>query len=166
MADHRPVRLSPLAAKHASGLHAIVSDPRVALPVGLPVPAPPRLARDFIRARTVASCLGTASSFAIEAAGIDDLIGVCSLFDIDPRGGRAELAFFVARAWSGRGYGTSAVLQLMELAAQSFELRELVGRCRPDNVRARRILLRAGFRELAAEASEIVKYTANFPTKA
>ena len=74
----------------------------------------------------------------------EQVIGLAR-WDIDPRGGSAELAVTVADAWQGRGVGQRLVTKLMSLAAAAH-VPALCAYVLPSNRRMQRLLRGKGFR--------------------
>ncbi|RKG54572.1 N-acetyltransferase [Corallococcus sp. AB011P] len=147
MPAHAPlVRLVLLTQRHAEDLQRLVSDPEVAFPAGLPMPAPENFGSHFIEVRSRAHRAGTAHSFAVHPEDSEQLLGVCSLFHVEASRRHAELAFFIDRAWWSRGYGRAAAEEAVRRAFEGLELSRLYARCQHDNERALRLLKGRGFR--------------------
>jgi len=85
-------------------------------------------------------CLG------VVRTGVNDLIGTCTLFDIDRNSQRAELGFVLAsRAWQ-QGYMTEALTALLGHAFDSLRLNRIDADTDPRNGAAIRLLERLQFR--------------------
>ncbi|MEV7171961.1 GNAT family N-acetyltransferase [Streptomyces sp. NPDC093224] len=72
-----------------------------------------------------------------------EVLGRVNLIDI--ANGSAELGFRVAREAAGRGLATSAVRQVLVLAAEGYGLRSLRAAATVDNLGSRTVLVRNGF---------------------
>jgi RimJ/RimL family protein N-acetyltransferase len=151
LASARPrIRFVPLGEAHRAELGALVRDPRVRMPAGLPEPIPEGWAEALIHSRTRAREQGRSFTFAIEqdrpAGG---LIGVCSVHRLRRSASSAEIAFFLSAAWWGRGIGRAAAEWLIEFSFRTLAVDRLVALCLPGNERARRVLVGCGFTRMA-----------------
>lgn len=72
------------------------------------------------------------------------VLGACG-FKTAPVGGRVEISYGVARAERGRGIATIAIGQLLERAAVSGLVREVVAHIVPDNIASSSVAARLGF---------------------
>lgn len=72
------------------------------------------------------------------------VLGACG-FKTAPVDGRVEISYGVARAERGRGVATVAISQLLERAAASGQVREVVAHIVPDNVASSSAVTRLGF---------------------
>lgn len=72
------------------------------------------------------------------------VLGACG-FKTAPVDGRVEISYGLARAERGRGVATIAIGQLLERAAASGEVREVMAHIVPDNVASSRLATRLGF---------------------
>ncbi|MFC9582507.1 GNAT family N-acetyltransferase [Streptomyces yangpuensis] len=75
--------------------------------------------------------------------GDGEVLGRVNLIDVED--GSAELGFRVAQAAAGRGLATSAVRQVLVLAADTYGLRTLRAAAAVDNAGSRTVLQRTGF---------------------
>ncbi|MEV7507146.1 GNAT family N-acetyltransferase [Streptomyces sp. NPDC090085] len=99
-----------------------------------------------------------------------EVLGRVNLIDIAD--GSAELGFRVARGAAGRGLATSAVRQVLVLAAEGYGLRSLRAAATVDNLGSRTVLVRNGFLpagETVLDGRAAVRYerdlTAPAPTR-
>jgi RimJ/RimL family protein N-acetyltransferase len=72
------------------------------------------------------------------------VLGACG-FKTAPVDGRVEISYGLARAERGRGVATIAIGKLLERAAASGVVREVVAHILPDNVASSRLATRLGF---------------------
>ncbi|MFJ9546717.1 GNAT family N-acetyltransferase [Streptomyces erythrochromogenes] len=75
--------------------------------------------------------------------GDGEVLGRVNLIDVED--GSAELGFRIAQEAAGRGLATSAVRQVLVLAAGTYGLRTLRAAATVDNTGSRTVLLRTGF---------------------
>jgi len=72
------------------------------------------------------------------------LLGACG-FKTAPVNGRVEIGYGVARTERGRGVATIAVGQLLQLAATSDLVQQVVAHIVPDNIASSKTVARLGF---------------------
>lgn len=82
--------------------------------------------------------------FLIVSASRSTLLGACG-FKTAPIDGSVEISYGVARAERGRGVATIAIGQLLQLAASSDLVRQVVAHILPDNIASSRTVARLGF---------------------
>jgi RimJ/RimL family protein N-acetyltransferase len=75
-----------------------------------------------------------------------EVIGTCTLLNLDPPHRRAEVGFALRRSAWGRGLGTEAVGLLLRFAFESLQAHRLEADVDPNNERSLRLLERHGFR--------------------
>ena len=72
------------------------------------------------------------------------VLGACG-FKTAPVDGRVEISYGLARAERGRGVATIAIGKLLERAAASGLVEEVVAHILPDNVASSKVVVRLGF---------------------
>jgi RimJ/RimL family protein N-acetyltransferase len=82
--------------------------------------------------------------FLIVSTSRATVVGACG-FKTAPVDGRVEISYGLARAERGRGVATSAIGQLLERAAASGLVKEVVAHIVPGNVASSRLAARLGF---------------------
>jgi RimJ/RimL family protein N-acetyltransferase len=83
--------------------------------------------------------------WGIASRDTDQVIGSCTLFNLNHPNGRAEIGFALARATWGRGYASEAVGLLIRFAFEKLDLHRLEADVDPNNERSLRLLERHGF---------------------
>ncbi|NJE06589.1 N-acetyltransferase [Thermococcus sp. M36] len=83
--------------------------------------------------------------FAIVENSSRSLVGLIGLHRIDHHNGRAELGYFLAREYWGRGYASEAVKLALEYAFEWLNLRKVYARVYEPNVPSIRVLEKNGF---------------------
>ena len=76
--------------------------------------------------------------------GQPELIGSVSLQSWSRHEGKAVLGYMLSPLWWGRGYATEAVGLLLAYSFRELGLRQIEGRCRGDNLRSARVMLKNG----------------------
>lgn len=144
----RPWRMSD-----AMDLAAALSDPAILnnLRDGLPYPYTEKDAEDYI---TAMLCADKSAVFAYAICLEDRAVGSIGAFrqsNIHFR--TAELGYYLAREYWGRGIVTEAVRQLCERVFAQTDILRIYAEPFSDNVGSRRVLEKAGFqrRESSAE---------------
>ncbi|WP_019908732.1 GNAT family N-acetyltransferase [Paenibacillus sp. HW567] len=73
-----------------------------------------------------------------------ELIGTASLQNWNRHEGKAVLGYLLNPLWWGRGLATEAVGLLLDYGLLELGLRKVEGRCRGDNLRSERVMLKNG----------------------
>lgn len=135
--------LRPLAAGDADGVWEIVSDPESRRMAGT--------TRDWTRA-DVERRLATARTsderidLAVTANGSDEYLGEILLEEIDPVVRSASLRLTMRPAYRGRGYGTEAILLVLDMAFDGLGLHRVGALVPAINTRAKSLYENLGFR--------------------
>ena len=82
--------------------------------------------------------------FLIVSASRGTVLGACG-FKTAPVSGSVEISYGVARAERGHGVATLAIGQLLQLAASSGLVQEVVAHVLPSNVASSKVVTRLGF---------------------
>lgn len=82
--------------------------------------------------------------FLMVSTSRSTVLGACG-FKTAPVNGSVEISYGVARAERGRGVATIAVGQLLQMAASSDLVRQVVAHVVPDNIASSRTVARLGF---------------------
>lgn len=82
--------------------------------------------------------------FLIISASRSTVLGACG-FKTAPVNGSVEISYGVARAERGRGVATQAIGQLLQLAAPSGLVQEVVAHILPSNAASSQVVTRLGF---------------------
>lgn len=85
----------------------------------------------------------------VELRDTCQLVGTIDLFDYNPSARRAEVGQIVDAAHRGKGYAKEALQLMCEYAEHVLDLHQLYAYIHTDNVVARQLYLRCGFREVA-----------------
>jgi RimJ/RimL family protein N-acetyltransferase len=82
--------------------------------------------------------------FLIVSTPRSTVLGACG-FKTAPVNGSVEISYGIARAERGRGVATLAIGQLLQLAASSGLVQEVVAHILPSNVASSKVVTRLGF---------------------
>jgi len=86
--------------------------------------------------------------FAVEDAGVGELIGMVYLHSIDWVGRTAMFSIMIGgEAYHGRGFGAEATTLGLEIAFEHFNLRKITLMVGADNAPARKVYEKLGFAE-------------------
>lgn len=124
------------------------NDPEVARFQGWDVPYPEEEARAFLAAQEGASpgAPGRWFQLAMALAESDELVGDFGVRTASD-GRQALVGFTLCRAFQGRGLALEGLLRLQRYLFEGLAMHRLQADTDARNVRSRRLLLRAGFRE-------------------
>ena len=137
------VSLRPLELDDATMIQQYASDARLAAMCNVPHPYPADGAEAFVRAQLVDQEAGTRYPLTVLAGG--ELVGVVGLNAIDQERRSAELDYWIAVPFWGRGFATEAVSLAVTLAFAGLHLRTLESACLEGNPASCRVLEKAGF---------------------
>lgn len=98
----------------------------------------------FIREARAGIASGVSEPLAIVERG--QIVGVASLYAIDPHAGVCRTGYWLAPDAQGRGLVTRAVAAQLDRAFDELGLRRVELRAAPNNVRSRQVAERLGFR--------------------
>jgi len=138
------LRLRPLADGDAAAVLELFGDPEVVRFTSIRRLASEAEARDFIAGIREGFLSGTLYQWGIELEG--ELVGTCTLADIDRQHRRAELGFAILRRRWGQRVVSRALPPVIELAFERLGHHRLEADADPRNEASLRVLERLGFR--------------------
>lgn len=139
------LRLRPLADADAQALLRIHAEPRVMRFSNSPCWTGLEQAQGLIEASRRWLAAGSALCLAIEPADGTEVIGTCTLYDLDRGSRRAELGFVLGlQAW-GRGCMAEALGAFLRHAFGDLDLNRVEADTDPRNASAVKTLERQGF---------------------
>ncbi len=139
--EGRYVRLRPLRPSDTADLQRHANDPTIARFTTVPYPYTLAHARDFIQQSAPPNAL----PLCIALRATDEFIGMCSLMDIDPPQGTAELGYWISRLHRRKGYTTEAVRLIIRHGFQMLGLTRIYAGTHPANQASAQLLRRIGF---------------------
>ena len=144
--EHRICSIRAWAPEDAADLAAAISNPNVQkyLRDGLPYPYTEQDAREFIAAMRSA---GEAEDFAFAIAADGKAVGSISLSRGSNRKRQtAELGYYLAEPYWGRGLATEAVRQICRYAFDHSDILRIYAEVFESNAASCRVLEKAGFK--------------------
>lgn len=138
--------LRALEQDQADAIFALVSNNREHLGRWLPwveTTHEPADTAAFLRQAAENRSRGRTAAYAIWAEG--GLRGIIGLHDIDRSNGVAQIGYWIAADWQGRGLVTRAVRALLHLAFADLRLERIEIRCATGNLRSQAVPKRLGF---------------------
>lgn len=139
------LRLRWIGPVDALGLFGIFSDPVVMRYWSAPPWRDMAQAEASVRQALDGYRSGASLRFGITLADSGELIGTCTLFDIDRGNRRAQLGYAMARAYWGRGLMHEALTATISHAFGDLQLRRLEADIDPRNIASAKALERLGF---------------------
>jgi 8-oxo-dGTP diphosphatase len=162
------LKLRPLQADDAAGLHRLVNDWEVAKTLArVPFPYPRDLADEWIACTRAQISAGTAWHLAVtrDEDGAEALLG-CVGLTLDPKNPReAELGYWIGRRHWGQGLGPEAAGRLAHWALANLDIDRLVASALVDNERSAAVLRRIGFKESGAGSQEFISRGGAMPVR-
>ncbi|WP_310830058.1 GNAT family N-acetyltransferase [Paenibacillus pedocola] len=139
------VELRPLQPAEAGRLQALLSHPEVQPHIVLRCGAGSQKAvLDKLVHRMIYAYDPCALHAGIYPRGGEELIGTVSLQNWNRHEGKAVLGYMLHPDWWGAGLASEAVGLLLGYARQELGLAKVEGRCRGDNLRSERVMLKNG----------------------
>jgi RimJ/RimL family protein N-acetyltransferase len=140
-----PIQLESIQLRHATEVERFAADPAVGAVGRAGVASMEGRAIEWVKSSIGARRRGQAYDFAMIERD-HGFVGCCGL-KLAPGGGEAaELGFWIARPYWGRGYATAGCAQLIRIAFTNLALTRLYARCRESNLASQRVLEKLGFR--------------------
>jgi len=137
--------LRPLREADAPALFAIFSDPLVMRYWSTPPWTSAASAQDMIARDQKTMPTGEHLRLGIERVDNEELIGTCTLYELNVQCRRAGIGYVLgARHW-GRGYMNEALLALLHYGFADLDLNRVEADIDPKNAASARILERLGF---------------------
>lgn len=137
--------LRPLCLDDAAPLFAMYSDIEFMRYWSFPAMKRFEQAVDYLARRMQGSAAELEIVWAIELTATREVIGLCSLFNVDMASKRAEIGFGLQRPFWGQGYMSEAARAVVDCAFDVFGLRRLEADIDPRNVASIRLVERLGF---------------------
>jgi len=143
--------LVPVSGRHARDLQSLDAEELITH-----VPLPALDPRDgilaFIERAQRLRARGAGDTFAV--CEDDRLLGIAALARAERAPDRAELGYWIGRAYRGRGYATAAARQLLAHGFERMRLGLVFARCLNSNRASLRVMEKLGLRFVALEPSD------------
>lgn len=139
-----PIELTPISEANLRRL--MRGEPVALAPLAVAEGAlpPPKTVARALAQLDLATPAAWCVPFLVVATSRATVLGACG-FKTAPVDGCVEISYGMARAERGRGIATIAIGQLLERAAASGLVQEVVAHILPDNVASSRLVTRLGF---------------------
>jgi [ribosomal protein S5]-alanine N-acetyltransferase len=137
--------MRPLREDDATGLFAMYSDPEFTRYWSFSAMTRLEQANAQLVRMMEACASGRDLIVAIELRETGQMIGTCTLFNLNEPCRRAEIGFGLCREFWGHGYIQEAIHALIEHAFMQLSLRRIEADIDPRNLGSARVLERAGF---------------------
>lgn len=142
------VSLRPISLEDADAVQRYASDARLAATCNVPHPYPADGGQIFVRRCEVDRAAGTRFASAVFVDGT--FAGIMDLNAIDRDRGSAELDYWIAVPFWGKGVATVAARLAAALAFGELGLRVVYSGCWEGNPASGRVLEKVGFTEMPA----------------
>lgn len=139
------LKLRPLGPQDATPLFVMYSDAQFMRYWSFPVMRRFEQAVDYVARRVQGSGADIEIVWAIELEATREVIGICSLFNLEMASTRAEIGFGLQNAFWGKGYMSEAARAVIDCAFDVLGLHRLEAETDPRNVASARVLERLGF---------------------
>jgi RimJ/RimL family protein N-acetyltransferase len=155
-----PLRLVPVSMRHVRDIQSLAADENVArwMPGPAPDPRDGSLALAFVERAQRLRARGARETFAV--CEDDRLLGIAALARDEEAPDRAELGYWIGRAYRGRGYATAAAGRLLAHGFERLHLILVFARCFSTNRASIRVLDKLGLHFVGLEPSHNARQSA------
>jgi 8-oxo-dGTP diphosphatase len=159
--------IRPLRAEDAAALHRLINDWDVARMLArVPFPYSRELADEWIASTHAKMAAGHAWHLAItESEQAEQVLAGGVSLDLDAAKREAELGYWIARRFWGRGYATEASARLIRWGLANLDVDRLVSAALIENPASQTVLRRVGFRETGEGERPFVARGGAMPVK-
>lgn len=141
--DMRSFILRPLNESDIDPIFQACQDPTISAFTRVPSPYDREMAEEFVRESAFAYLNRIAISFAIEING--KFVGTIGLHTLKLSDHCAEVGYWIADSYRGKGICTEALLMLTDFSLNVMRFRRLEALADFDNKASQRVLERAGY---------------------
>jgi RimJ/RimL family protein N-acetyltransferase len=127
----------------AADVQKYASDPEISKTSNVPYPYPKDGGRLFVERAVAGRQAGHLYTFSIRYDNA--FAGVVSLIDVNKAAGTAELGYWIARPFWGKGIATAAACEAVRYAFEALGLSTLSSACLTRNPASKRVLEKSGF---------------------
>jgi RimJ/RimL family protein N-acetyltransferase len=140
--------LRPFKDEDLEPFLAYRSDPLISRYQGWELPYTRQMALDFVEEMKNAEPGNRWRwyQFALELRLDGVMIGDCGFHLLEADRRQAEIGFTIAYKYQGFGYGSEAVIRVLDYLFEEMELHRVQATCDPENLSSVRLLERVGFR--------------------
>lgn len=144
LAGHRIV-LRSIDGADASAIARYAADVEISRWTEIPHPYTMAHAREFIDFSVQENRNGKSAHFGIEWIGSGEIIGMCSLTNIDRDARSGEIGYWLAKDYWGKGIASDSVEMIMRHGFLTLRMTRLYARVIAPNEKSLRLLDRLGF---------------------
>jgi len=145
--DTARLNLRPLALNDAPTVASLAGRREIAdTTLSIPHPYSEQQAIDWISRHSASRSGGREMVFALVTKQDIELVGTAGLRDIDQEHGQAEMGFWVAVDWWGRGYATEAAQALLRFGFEALKLNRIYAHHMLRNPASGRVLEKIGMK--------------------
>lgn len=137
--------LRPLRAEDALPLFTMYSDASFMRYWSFPIMKRFEQAVDYVARRLQGSAAEIEIVWAVELTATHEVIGICSLFNLEMAAQRAEIGFGLQSAYWGKGYMSEAARAVVDCAFDVLRLHRIEADIDPRNRASARVLEKLGF---------------------
>lgn len=142
------LRLRPLQMNDAAEISRLAGQREIAdTTISIPHPYPVYWVEEWIRSISADIDAQQAAHWAIDFARTGELAGAIGLRDIDTEHSLAEITFWIAVQWWGKGIGTEATHAVLKYAFEALQLNRIYAYHMVRNPASGRLLEKCGFRQ-------------------
>lgn len=142
------LRLRPLQINDAAEISRLAGQREIAdTTISIPHPYPIYWVEEWIRSVSADIDAQLAAHWAIDFASNGELTGAIGLRDIDVEHSLAEITFWIAVNWWGKGIGTEAAHVVLKYAFEELQLNRIYAYHMVRNPASGRLLEKCGFRQ-------------------
>ena len=84
--------------------------------------------------------------WGIELKENSKIIGTIGIVNFNKDENFAEIGFVLSYDYWNKGYTTEAILETIKFCFNEIKLKKIIARCKPENFRSERVLLKSGFK--------------------
>lgn len=137
------VTIEPISEAHIDLVHQYASDKRISDTSNVPYPYTKEMAYDWFKRISSRQETGQSKVFAIIRDG--SFAGVISLNNIRLESKKAEVDYWIAVKFQGKGIATAAVAELVGFANQNLGIKTFISGSLAGNIASQKVQRKNGF---------------------
>ncbi len=139
------INLRPVTKHDAQSIYQYARDKEISRYTFIPYPYKLEDALHFIRHTQIAARKGTEFNLGIESKVTGQIIGMIGLMYVSKKHQRAEIGYWVAKSFWGKGHATEAIRLMLRYAFDQLGLVRIVAGVLHPNAASARVLEKVGF---------------------
>lgn len=150
--------LRPISLDDAEEIHQHVKEYDIARwMINLPHPYPEDGAIKYIGEATELMKKGLSYELPIRLKTTGELVGVMALLKVDRKNRNAELGYWIAKKYWGKGFATEAGSRILEFGFKILKLERIYAKYYPENKASSRVMEKMGMKYEGTMRHEIFK---------